>query len=129
MDIDFLLLLGARIAPGLGEVEGRARDDVCRIIERAVAARPPRVQRQLAMFLSLLRFAPVARYGRPFERLSTDRQDAVLRWFQDARLPRLRQGFWGVKTLIYMGYYGRPDVGRDIAYRPSRTGNDLLDAR
>lgn len=129
MDIDFLLLLGARIAPGLREVDGRARDDVRRIIEHAVAARPPDVQRQLATFLGLLRLAPVARYGRPFERLSTDRQDAVLRWFQDAPLPRLRKGFWGVKTLIYMGYYGRPDVGSDIAYRPSRTGNDLLDAR
>ena len=129
MDIDFLLLLGARIAPGLREVDGRARDDVRRIIEHAVAARPPDVQRQLAMFLGLLRLAPVARYGRPFERLSTDRQDAVLRWFQDAPLPRLRKGFWGVKTLIYMGYYGRPDVGSDIVYRPSRTGNDLLDAR
>lgn len=129
MDIDFLLLLGARIAPGLREVDGRARDDVRRIIEHAVAARPPDVQRQLAMFLGLLRLAPVARYGRPFERLSTDRQDAVLRWFQDAPLRRLRKGFWGVKTLIYMGYYGRPDVGSDIVYRPSRTGNDLLDAR
>jgi hypothetical protein len=129
MDIDFLLHLGAHIAPGLRELDERARAEARRIVERAIAGRPRALQRQLGIFLDLLRYAPIARYGRPFDRLSPGQQDAVLRWFQDAPVARLRQGFWGVKTLVYMGYYGRPVVGDEIAYHPSRTGNDLLDAR
>jgi hypothetical protein len=70
----------------------------------------------------------VTRFGRPFDRLAPARQDAVLRWFQDAPVRRLRQGFWGVKTLIYMGYYLRADIGAEIAYHPSRSGNDRLHA-
>lgn len=129
MDIDFLLCVGARLAPGLRGPDDRAREHVRRIIGGAIASRPRAVQRQLGLFLDVLRYAPMVRYGRQFDRLAPDQQDAVLRWFQDAPLPKLRQGFWGVKTLIYMGYYGRPEVGHEIAYHPSPTGNDLLNAR
>lgn len=129
MNIDFLLLVGSRIAPGLRGLDERSFAEVRRIIEGAIASRPPAIQRQLGVFLTVLRYAPVVRYGRPFERLFADQQDAVLGWFQDAPAHRLRRGFWGVKTLIYMGYYGRPEIGHEIAYHPSRSGNDLLDAR
>lgn len=129
MNIDFLLVVGSRIAPGLRGLDERSVAEARQIIGGAIASRPPAVQRQLGVFLNVLRYAPVVRYGRPFERLSPDQQDAVLGWFQDAPAHRLRRGFWGVKTLIYMGYYGRPEVGSEIAYHPSRSGNDLLDAR
>ena len=129
MNIDFLLIVGSRIAPGLRGLDKRSRAEARRIIAGAIASRPPAVRRQLGVFLNVLRYGPVLRYGRPFERLSPAQQDAVLGWFLDAPAPRLRRGVWGVKTLIYMGYYGRPEVGDEIAYHPSRSGNDLLNAR
>jgi hypothetical protein len=129
MNIDFLLIVGSRIAPGLRGLDERSRAEARRIIVGAIASRSAAVQRQLGVFLKVLRYAPVVRYGRLFERLTSDQQDAVLGWFQNAPAPRLRQGFWGVKTLIFMGYYGRPEVGGEIAYHPSRSGNDLLNAR
>jgi hypothetical protein len=127
--MDFLLLVGQRIAPGLARLDEGSRQAVRAIVERAIGARPPAVQRQLGVFLKVLRWAPVGRYGLPFDRLGPAQQDAVLRWFQDSPLAPLRHGFWGVKTLIFMGYYGRPEAGAQIHYRPSRSGNDLLDAR
>lgn len=129
MNIDFLLLVGSRIAPGLRGLDERSFSEVRRIIEGAIASRPRALQTQLGVFLNVLRYAPVVRYGRPFERLSSDQQDALLGWFQDAPAHRLRRGFWGVKTLVYLGYYGRPGIGREIGYHPSRSGNDFLDAR
>jgi hypothetical protein len=77
----------------------------------------------------VIRWAPIVRYGRPFDRLGAVRQDAVLAWLQDAPVAKLRSGFWGLKTLAFLGYYGRPAAGDTIGYRPSRDGNALLHAR
>lgn len=129
MKLDLLLAVGARIAPGLADLDPAARDRAVTIMRHAVAARPPALQRRLALFLELIRWAPVFRYGRSFNRLDRVRQDAVLGWFQDAPVTAFRQGFWAVKTLVYMGYYGRPEAGAEIGYRPSRSGNAVLHAR
>ena len=125
---DFLLVVAQRIAPGIGALDPPARERVAAIVDAALAARPAPLRRQFALFLSVLRWAPLARYGRTFERLSHPQQDAVLRWFQDAPVAKLRHGFWGLKTLVYMGYYGRPEVGPAIGYRPVREGNRMLAA-
>lgn len=129
MDADFLLAVATRIAPGITELDAAGRMRVLDAISRAIASRPAALQRQLALFLGIVRWAPVARYGRPFNRLAPVQQDAVLGWFMDAPVTRLRQGFWGVKALVYMGYYGLPEVADRIGYRPSRAGNAFLDAR
>jgi hypothetical protein len=129
MNVELLLAIGARIAPGLAALDAPARARVVSIVEHAVASRSPKLQRQLALFLNVVRWAPLLRYGVPFHRLDPARQDAVLHWFHDAPLEALRRGFWGVKTLVFMGYYARLEAGAEIGYRPSRTGNALLHAR
>ena len=129
MPLDFLFVVGARIVPALGDLDDVGRRAVEGIVTKAIAARPPALRRQLTLFLNLVQWAPLARYGRPFDRLSAAQQDGVLRWFQDAPIAALRSGFWGVKTLVFMGYYGRPEVGDSIGYRPSRHGNEWLHAR
>jgi hypothetical protein len=65
----------------------------------------------------------------PFEKLPEDRQDAVLRWFQDNPLRLLRSGIWGLKTMVYLGYYGQPETNRDVGYQPALGGGDGDDAR
>jgi hypothetical protein len=127
--LPFLLLAGERIAPGIADLDPAGRAEVEAIVARAIEARPAAVGRQLSLFLNLLRWSPVLRYGRRFDHLTAAQQDAVLRWFHDAPIAVLRQGFWGVKTLVFMGYYGRPGAGAQVGYRPSRDGNALLHAR
>jgi len=52
-----------------------------------------------------------------------------LRWFQNFPVQLIRSGFWGVRTLVMMSYYGRPDVAALVGYHPSDEGNAVLHAR
>ena len=36
------------------------------------------------------------------------------------------QGVAGVRTLVLMGCYGRPEMGPALSYEPSREGNERL---
>ena len=129
MDRHLLLAIGGRIAPGLRNLDSPGRERFIAIIEHAVSSRNPDVRRQLRLFLLVMRWLPALRYGQPFERLTPPQQDAVLHWFHDAPVRPLRHGFWGVKTLVFMGYYGRPEAGESIGYRPVRPVPPSLDAR
>ena len=102
--------------------------EILGIIHGAIARRPAALQRQLRLFFFLLRWLPAVRYLAPFDRLAAQQQTAVLTWFQDAPIGLLRKGFWGVKALVFMGYYGRPGIGPELGYRPSSNGNELLRA-
>ncbi|UCF68680.1 MAG: hypothetical protein JSV80_05175 [Acidobacteriota bacterium] len=124
----FLVSLAPTIAPDVATLDtaGRARFES--IVTRALDERPAQVRRQLGLLLDLVRFAPLLRYGRPFARLDAHRQAAWLRWLEGAPIVRLRAGFWGLKTLVYMGYYGQPHVWGSLGYRPfsraSSSGRD-----
>jgi hypothetical protein len=93
-----------------------------RIVEQAVAMRPPAMRRQLGVFIRLVNLLPILRFGRPFTALDARRRERVLRWLEDNPLLLLRRGFWGVRTLVYMGYYARPDAMREIGYRAALRG-------
>ena len=113
----------ARIVPESAGLDDGELAAFRAIVDQALGARPETVRRQFGMLLKILRWAPLVRYGAPFERLNLERRDAVLRWFEDAPVLVLRKGFWGLKTLIFMGYYGRPEAGAGIGYRPSFDGD------
>ena len=40
-----------------------------------------------------------------------------------SQLTLLRRGFWGLRTLVFLGYYGRPEIGGRIGYQPRRQGD------
>lgn len=110
--------VASRVVPESASLDAAGRADFERIVDAALADRPAAVRRQFGVFLKVIRMAPVLRFGRPFDRLSPDRQDAVLRWFQDGPVALFRNGFWGLKAIVFMGYYGRPEVWREIGYAP-----------
>jgi hypothetical protein len=124
----FLLLLARRIVP---ESERMSEDEKARfasIVRAALEDRPPSLRRQFGLFLTVLRWLPALRYLGPYDSLSPSHQDAALRWFQDAPIDLLRKGFWGLKTLVFMGYYGQPELGKKLGYRPAKNGNQFLHA-
>lgn len=104
-----------RLAPGEWE-------ELERIVAHAIAARPARLQRQLALLLRLLEWIPLLRYGRRLSGLDPSRRAAFLLSLANSRLLVLRRGIWGLRTVILMGYYGRSAAARAIGYRADARG-------
>jgi len=110
------------VVPEAGRLDATQWGELEAIVARAVAARPRAVQRQLALFLTLLEWLPLLRYGRRLSRLDAAPRARVLDLLQRAPMLLLRRGFWGVRTLILMGYYGRPAAAAAIGYRADARG-------
>ena len=125
---EFLRVLAARIVPETTELDSAGMGRFFGLIDEALLERPAAVRRQFGIYLGLLRWAPLVRFGGPFENLRADRQDAVLRRFESCPVGLLRAGFWGLKVLIFMGYYGQPETNAVVGYAPERDGRAGLHA-
>jgi hypothetical protein len=117
------------LVPGAAALSGDEMQRLLDLVDEALDERTPALRRQFSLLLSVLRWAPAAQFGRPLERLPRDTQATVLRWFQDAPLQTLRGGFWGFRTLVFLGYYGRPEAREALGYRPTLDGNAILHDR
>jgi hypothetical protein len=124
----FLGVLAARIVPEFSDLDAAGASRFYTIIDDALQDRPPTMRRQFGVFLSVMRWAPIVRYAAPFHRLAPARQDAVLRWFEDAPIALLRKGTWGLKSMVFMGYYGQPETNALVGYQPAFDGRDGLRA-
>ena len=124
----FLRVLAARIVPETVALDSAGRARFLSIIDHALQDRDPKVRRQFSIFLGVLRWAPLFRYGVSFDGLRIDRKDGVLGWFEDCPVSLLRKGFWGLKAMVFMGYYGQPETNEEIGYEPSFDGRDGLHA-
>jgi len=125
---EFLRVLAARIVPETADLDASGLSRFFGIVDGALQDRPKSVRRQFATFLGVLRWVSLVRYGSPFERLRVDRQDAVLRWFEDCPVGLLRKGFWGLKAMVFMGYYGQPETNELVGYAPEFDGKARLHA-
>lgn len=96
------------------------------IMRTAVAERPPVLQFQLRLFLWFLRWCPLLAFGGRLERLNESEQEAFLTGLENAPVALVRKGFWGLKALIYMGYYGRAGAGERLGYQRDLQGNARL---
>lgn len=92
------------------------------IIEHALSERPESLRKQLVTFLRLIELMPLLGHATRFTRLDAERRQRVLSSLQNSRAALLRRGFWGLRTLIFMGYYARPDAAVAIGYRASPDG-------
>jgi hypothetical protein len=92
------------------------------LVEDALAIRPPALRRQLQLFLRAIEWLPVVRYGHRFSALRDEQRGRILRHLQDHPVERIRCGFWGLRTLALLGYYGRPEAAYAIGYCPEARG-------
>jgi hypothetical protein len=91
-------------------------------VVRALASRPAKVRRQLATFLRAIEVLPVARHRTRFTRLPPAKRADVLARLERSPLLILRRGFWGLRSLILIGWYAREDVAARIGYRATAAG-------
>jgi hypothetical protein len=114
--------VAATIVPDAARLERTQWDELEAIVGRYVASRPPSIRRQLTALLILIDWLAVLRFGRRFRSLDDPRRTRFLAGFEDAPSALVRRGFWGLRTLILMGYYGRAQVAAAIGYRADARG-------
>ena len=92
------------------------------VVRNALAARPPKIRRQIAFFVRLIDLAARARHRQRFAALDHPRARALLEGFAASRVLLLRRGVWGLRTLVMMGWYTNPSVIEALGYRASPAG-------
>lgn len=117
-----LRAIAETVVPATSALEADGWVSLDRIVTNAIAARPQRMRRQLALFMHVIEWLPLFRYGRPFSRLNPHRRQHYLKSLQDSPLLLIRRGFWGVRTLILMGYYTQAGAVAAIGYRADPRG-------
>lgn len=86
------------------------------VVVQALRDRPRAMLRQLHLFLRVVNVLPLLTRGRTLGRLPAEAREAFLLRLQDAPLLPVRRGVWGLRTLAFMGHYGRPEVHGGIGY-------------
>ena len=108
--------------PGPNALDRAGWEEAEAIMEAALAPRPSSVKKQLRLFLHLLNVLPLLTTGRTLRRLPEERRARFLAGLQRSRLAPLRRGLWGVRTLLFMGYYNQDAVRNEIGYRAGPEG-------
>jgi len=75
-------------------------------IQSQLAGRPEGLRRQIRLFVRLLQWLPLFLHARRFTGLDAARRTAFLERMQRAPVTILRVGFWGLRSLVFLGYYG-----------------------
>jgi hypothetical protein len=112
----------AAVVPAAARLDDQGWRQVEDIIEGSLSARPPRLRRQLALFLRFLAVVACLRWGRRLGALDPAHLRRLLAGLERSRLVLLRRGVWGLRTLAFMGYYGRSATVRELGYRAEASG-------
>ncbi|MFQ5690568.1 MAG: gluconate 2-dehydrogenase subunit 3 family protein [Gemmatimonadota bacterium] len=100
-------------AAALGESEW---SEVLALVQVALEDRPRRLHRQLRLLLRVVDRLALLRHGRRFRALDAASRTRFLAGLQDSRWKLLRRGIWSLRTLAFLGYYGRPGIGAELGY-------------
>jgi hypothetical protein len=114
--------MSTTFVPEAATLDERAWAEADAIVETFLASRPAGVRRQLVLLIRLLNLLPVLRWGRPFVALDPERRMRFLAALQNGPLLLLRRGVWGLRSIAFMGYYGRADAAAAIGYRADKRG-------
>ena len=92
------------------------------LIELALHDRPAALRRRLRLALHLLQWLPLFRYARPFTSVTPAQRASVLSFLENNRVRLVRVGFFGLRTLALLGYYGQPQAAAEIGYAANARG-------
>jgi len=110
------------IVPEAAALDDQGWREIHQVVEALLRDRPESLMRQLRIFLGAIQWLPVVRYGRPFTRLHSAARTRVLAHLENDRIQKVRVGFWGLRTIVLAGYYGRPQAAHAIGYAASVQG-------
>lgn len=113
--------LALAIVPETAGLDERGWESFERHFEAGVPDRPA-VVRQIRAFLSLLGFLARLRFGQALPALGPAETARLLDGLAVSRILLLRRGVWGVRTLVFLGYYGDESRAAALGYRASPAG-------
>ena len=119
---DIFRAIATTVVPEAAAFDAAAWSEAERLIENALDVRPAGVRRQIQLFIRVIEWLPVVRFGRRFTALDAARRTRVLQALQSSPLLLLRRGLWGLRTLAFIGYYARPAARAAIGYRADARG-------
>jgi len=114
--------MAATIVPELSTVDEVVWRRTEAIITEGLSGRSNAIARQLVLFMHLINVLAVFRFLRPFTALDDARRLRVLCALENAPVLAIRRGVWGLRTLVFMGYYGQDDVKARIGYSANPLG-------
>ncbi len=114
--------LTTTFVPEARALDERAWADAEALVERFLAVRPEKVRRQVVLLVRLLDVLTLLRWGRRFTALDGERRHRFLESLQSAPLLLLRRGIWGLRTIAFLGYYGRSEAAAAVGYRADGRG-------
>lgn len=96
------------------------------LLEAVLRDRPAALKRQLRVALRFIQWLPLLRFGHKFTALDSARRARCLTRLENHPLQSVRLGFWGLRTLALLGYYGRPAAGQAIGWAADARGWEAL---
>lgn len=92
------------------------------LVGGTLAGKPPRMLRQLGLFVRIIGLLAVLRHRRGLGTIPDDQLRTLLESLERSPLLLIRRGVWGLRTLVFMGYYTRPEAATAIGYRATAAG-------
>ena len=92
------------------------------LVETTLQNHSRAIHRQLRLFIRAIQWLPVFRYGKRFTSLSAEQRMQTLCYLQDNPVEAIRCGFWGLRALALLGYYGRPEGAQATGYAADPRG-------
>jgi hypothetical protein len=96
------------------------------LVANSLSDRPLGVRLRVRLFTHLVQWLPLVRYRRPFTSLDSASRQHFLTDLQNSEIAVLRVGLWGLRTLAFLGFYGRSEAREAIGYRPDPRGWDAV---
>ena len=117
-----LRAIACTIVPEAAAMDETAWREFDGLIDAALGDRPAALQRRLQFFLRAIEWMPLLRFGRRFTSLAPAQRARFLSGLENHSTQTIRSGFWGLRTLVLLGYYGRPAAVAAIGYAADPRG-------
>jgi hypothetical protein len=114
--------IASTVVPECVHLDERGWADLESLVRDSLRQRPPAIQRKVKLFVNIVEWLPMLRHRKRFTDLDQGSRTAFLTALQEHRIDVIRVGFWGLRTLVFLGYYGRADATKAIDYTPDPGG-------
>ena len=121
-DREIFRAIVSTIVPEAAVLDENGWHDLELVVESLLRDRPESLKRQLRLFLGLVQWLPLLRFGGRFTSLNPAARTRVLTQLQNGGIQKIRVGFWGLRTIVLAGYYGRPAAAQAVGYAASPLG-------